>query len=64
MLAIGRALMSRPRLFAAGRAVPWPCPAMVQPIGELVREIQWRENLAVVLAEQNVNWALKVASRR
>ena len=63
MLAIGRALMSRPRLLLLDEPSLGLAPVMVQRIGELIREIQSREHLAVVLAEQNVNWALKIASR-
>ncbi len=63
MLAIGRALMSRPRLLMLDEPSLGLAPVMVQRIGELLREIQSREQLAVILAEQNVNWALKLASR-
>ena len=63
MLAIGRALMSRPRLLLLDEPSLGLAPVMVQRIGELIREIQSREHLAVLLAEQNVNWALKIASR-
>ncbi|WJR79157.1 ABC transporter ATP-binding protein [Bradyrhizobium sp. NP1] len=63
MLAIGRALMSRPRLLLLDEPSLGLAPVMVQRIGELIREIQSRERLAVVLAEQNANWALKLADR-
>ncbi|TWT15738.1 ABC transporter ATP-binding protein [Reyranella sp. CPCC 100927] len=63
MLAIGRALMSRPKLLMLDEPSLGLAPVMVQRIGELLREIQSREQLAVILAEQNVNWALKLASR-
>jgi len=63
MLAIGRALMSRPRLLLLDEPSLGLAPVMVQRIGELVREIQSKEHLAVVLAEQNANWALKLANR-
>jgi len=63
MLAIGRALMSRPRLLLLDEPSLGLAPVMVQRIGELIREIQSKERLAVVLAEQNANWALKLASR-
>jgi branched-chain amino acid transport system ATP-binding protein len=63
MLAIGRALMSRPRLLLLDEPSLGLAPVMVQRIGELIREIQSKERLAVVLAEQNANWALKLADR-
>lgn len=63
MLAIGRALMSRPRLLLLDEPSLGLAPVMVQRIGELVREIQSKERLAVLLAEQNANWALRLASR-
>jgi branched-chain amino acid transport system ATP-binding protein len=63
MLAIGRALMSRPRLLLLDEPSLGLAPVMVQRIGELIREIQSKEHLAVVLAEQNSNWALKLATR-
>jgi branched-chain amino acid transport system ATP-binding protein len=63
MLAIGRALMSRPRLLLLDEPSLGLAPVMVQRIGELIREIQSKEHLAVILAEQNANWALKLADR-
>ncbi|MFT4115378.1 MAG: ABC transporter ATP-binding protein [Bradyrhizobium sp.] len=63
MLAIGRALMSRPRLLLLDEPSLGLAPVMVQRIGELIREIQSKERLAVVLAEQNANWALRLADR-
>jgi len=63
MLAIGRALMSHPRLFLLDEPSLGLAPVIVARIGELLREIQAREGLAVVLAEQNAHWALRVAHR-
>lgn len=63
MLAIGRALMSHPRVFLLDEPSLGLAPVIVQRIGELLAEIQAKEGLAVILAEQNVNWALKVAAR-
>jgi branched-chain amino acid transport system ATP-binding protein len=63
MLALGRALMSCPRLLLLDEPSLGLAPVMVQRIGELIREIQSKERLAVVLAEQNANWALKLADR-
>ena len=63
MLAIGRALMSKPRVFLLDEPSLGLAPVIVQRIGELLAEVQAKEGLAVILAEQNVNWALKVAAR-
>lgn len=63
MLAIGRALMSRPRILLLDEPSLGLAPVIVQRIGALIREIQSAEGLAVIIAEQNVNWALRLADR-
>lgn len=63
MLAIGRALMSRPRLLLLDEPTLGLAPVMVQRIGDVIREVQRAEKLAVLLAEQNAVWALRLASR-
>ena len=63
MLAIGRALMSRPRLLLLDEPSLGLAPVMVQRIGALIREIQRAQKLAVLLAEQNSVSALQLASR-
>jgi branched-chain amino acid transport system ATP-binding protein len=63
MLAIGRALMSYPRLFLLDEPSLGLAPIIVDRIGEILLEVQAKEKLAVVLAEQNATWALSVASR-
>ncbi len=62
MLAIGRALMSRPRLLLLDEPSLGLAPVMVQRIGELIRDIQSQEHLTVILAEQNAHWALGLAT--
>ena len=63
MLAIGRALMSRPKLFLLDEPSLGLAPIIVERIGEILLEIQQREGLAVILAEQNAYWALSLANR-
>jgi branched-chain amino acid transport system ATP-binding protein len=61
MLAIGRALMARPRLLLLDEPSLGLAPLMVGQIGEVVREIN-AQGTAVLLVEQNATMALRVAS--
>jgi branched-chain amino acid transport system ATP-binding protein len=63
MLAIGRALMSRPSLLMLDEPSLGLAPVIVERIGEVLAEIQASEGLAVILAEQNATWALSLAKR-
>jgi branched-chain amino acid transport system ATP-binding protein len=62
MLAIGRALMSRPRLLLLDEPSMGLAPIVVQKIFEVVRDIN-KAGVTVLLVEQNANLALQVASR-
>ena len=63
MLAIGRALMSKPSLLMLDEPSLGLAPVLVERIGEILGEIQKAEGLAVLLAEQNATWALSLADR-
>jgi branched-chain amino acid transport system ATP-binding protein len=63
MLAIGRALMSKPSLLMLDEPSLGLAPVIVERIGEVLGEIQASEGLAVLLAEQNATWALSLARR-
>ncbi len=63
MLAIGRALMSKPSVLMLDEPSLGLAPVIVERIGEVLTEIQASEGLAVLLAEQNATWALSLARR-
>jgi branched-chain amino acid transport system ATP-binding protein len=62
MLAIGRALMSRPRLLMLDEPSMGLAPNLVERIYETIQEIN-RSGMAILLVEQNANYALEVSSR-
>ena len=62
MLAIGRALMSRPRLLLLDEPSLGLSPKLVQTIFEVIRDISSR-GTTILLIEQNARQALAVASR-
>jgi branched-chain amino acid transport system ATP-binding protein len=62
MLAIGRALMARPRLLLLDEPSMGLAPIVVQDIFRTLREIN-RQGLTIFLVEQNVRQALKIADR-
>jgi len=60
MLAIGRALMSRPKMLILDEPSMGLSPVMVQEVARIVREIVER-GVPVVLVEQNAEMALRLA---
>jgi branched-chain amino acid transport system ATP-binding protein len=62
MLAIGRALMSRPRLLLLDEPSMGLAPIMVQKIFEIIRRIA-ANGVTLLLVEQNAKLALEVSSR-
>jgi branched-chain amino acid transport system ATP-binding protein len=63
MLAIGRSLMSRPKLLLLDEPSLGLAPLIVQRIFDIVRDINAKENTTVLLVEQNANLALQIAKR-
>ena len=62
MLAVGRALMSRPKLMMLDEPSLGLAPLVVQDIFSIIREIN-RQGVTVLLVEQNANMALKIADQ-
>jgi branched-chain amino acid transport system ATP-binding protein len=63
MLAIARALMSRPRLLLLDEPSLGLAPLIVKQIFEAIKELNRTEGLTVFLVEQNAFHALKLAHR-
>ena len=62
MVAIGRALMARPRLLLLDEPSLGLAPALVDQMFDIIRTIHG-EGVAILLVEQNVTKALEIASR-
>jgi branched-chain amino acid transport system ATP-binding protein len=62
MLAIGRALMARPRLLMLDEPSMGIAPILVQRIYETIVQIN-RDGVTILLVEQNANYALDVSAR-
>ena len=63
MLAIARALMSRPRLLLLDEPSLGLAPLVVRAIFGAIRDLNRAEGLTVLLVEQNANQALRLAHR-
>jgi branched-chain amino acid transport system ATP-binding protein len=63
MLAIGRALMSRPKLLLLDEPSLGLAPLIVQKIFEIINEINKQYGTTILLVEQNANIALQTAKR-
>ena len=61
MVAIGRALMARPKLMLLDEPSMGLAPQLVEEIFQIIVRLNREENVSILLAEQNVNRALKVA---
>ena len=62
MLAIGRALMSHPKLLLLDEPSMGLAPVLVERIFEIIREIN-KQGTTILLVEQNANVALEIATR-
>jgi branched-chain amino acid transport system ATP-binding protein len=62
MLAIGRGLMSRPRLLLLDEPSLGLAPAIVQQLGRVLSDLN-RGGTTIVLVEQNARLALRLANR-
>lgn len=62
MLAMGRALMSKPKLLLLDEPSMGLAPIFIQEIFEIIKEIQ-QQGTTVLLIEQNANMALSIANR-
>ncbi len=61
MLAIGRALMSKPKLLMLDEPSMGLAPIVVQEIFETIERLNQERDLTVLLVEQNANIALQIA---
>ena len=62
MMAIGRALMAKPRLLLLDEPSLGLSPLMVAEVGRIIHDID-KAGVTIILVEQNANMALKVAKR-
>ena len=61
MTAIGRAMMAKPRMLLLDEPSMGLAPQIVAEIFEIVRDLNQKEGVSILLAEQNTNVALKYA---
>lgn len=62
MLAIGRALMARPKMMLLDEPSMGLSPALAKEVFGIVEKINREQHLTMLLVEQNANWALRLAS--
>jgi branched-chain amino acid transport system ATP-binding protein len=62
MVAIGRALMSSPKMMLLDEPSMGLAPQLVEDIFEIVKRLNQEQGVSVLLAEQNTNMALRYAS--
>ncbi len=62
MCAIGRGLMARPRLMLLDEPSISLAPRVVEEVFEIVQKLNHEQGVSILIAEQNINIALKYAS--
>jgi branched-chain amino acid transport system ATP-binding protein len=62
MVAIGRALMARPKLMLLDEPSMGLAPQLVKEIFDIIARLNAQERVSILLAEQNATQALRVAS--
>jgi branched-chain amino acid transport system ATP-binding protein len=62
MVAIGRALMSKPKMMLLDEPSMGLAPQLVEEIFEIVKRLNVEQHVSLLLAEQNTNMALKYAT--
>lgn len=63
MLAVGRALMSRPKLLMMDEPSLGLAPLIVKEIFNIIQEIHKQHGVTILLIEQNANVSLKIADK-
>jgi len=63
MVAMARALMASPKLLIMDEPSMGLSPKYVETVFEVIQDINRKENVAMLLVEQNANMALSIASR-
>jgi branched-chain amino acid transport system ATP-binding protein len=63
MLAIGRAMMGRPKLLLLDEPSMGLAPIMVEKIFEVIESLHKQDGMTILLVEQNANIALEIADR-
>jgi branched-chain amino acid transport system ATP-binding protein len=63
MVAISRALMSRPELLMLDEPSLGLAPIIISQIFEIIKEVNKNKNMTILLVEQNAKMALKISQR-
>jgi branched-chain amino acid transport system ATP-binding protein len=61
MVALGRALMARPQLVLLDEPSMGLAPQIVEEIFEIIHQLNRRDGVSFLIAEQNINLALRYA---